>query len=86
MPWLGTAEAAPERAIYRAHNARRRPKVVELQWLLEVEQGKRYKYGDRDRLLQKLKLGNRELGVADAVARYLQQMFEQRPTAEIRGS
>src|SRR6185369_4157746 len=67
-----------EDEIRRAEDAKRGPQVVPLERLVHVENRKRHEHRQRDDLLQDLELAQRHLGVADAVARHLDEVFEQR--------
>ena len=66
-------ESGAENEIHRAHQAQRRPHVVELERLVHVEHRERHEHGQRDRFLHDLQLGQAVLGGADAVGRHLQQ-------------
>jgi hypothetical protein len=68
----------PEYEIHSAEDTQRRPEIVELQRLADVEQYEWHEHAERDHLLQDLELRQRHDGIADAVARDLQQVLEQR--------
>ena len=64
--------------IHRTDQAQRRPHVIELERFVHVEHREGHEDAERDCFLHDLQLRQAELGVADAVGRHLQQIFEQR--------
>src|ERR1022692_3117185 len=73
-----SGKSGPEYEVRRAGHAQRRPEIVKLQGLAHIEHGERHEDRECDDLLHDLQLAERQRGVADAVRRYLQKIFEQR--------
>src|SRR5690606_2485712 len=72
------ASVRAEHEVYGTEHAERRPQVVELQRLLEIEHREGHEYAKGDDLLQNLQLADAHDLIADAVPRHLQQVLEQR--------
>ena len=76
MPPLPTSKYEVDGTKY----AKARPKVIEFQRLLEVEQCKGHEDGKSDDFLNDLELGHAEYAVSDSVRRDLEEILEQRDT------
>src|SRR5688572_68335 len=75
---LDAGQATTEHEVDGAEDAERRPEVVELQRLFQVIDRERHEHDERDDFLDQLELPDREHGVADAIARHLQHVLEER--------
>src|SRR5688572_30737074 len=61
-----------------ANQAKPGPQEIELQRLLHIEECEWHEHRERNDFLHHLELAERHRGVADAIRRNLQQVFEQR--------
>src|SRR5690606_11424811 len=72
------ASVRAENEVYGTEHAQPGPQVIELDRLLEIQDGERDEHAERDDLLQDLELPDRKDLVADSIAGHLQQILEER--------
>src|SRR5690606_20993548 len=72
------ASVRAENEVYGTEHAQPGPQVIELDRLLEIQDGERDEHAERDDLLQDLELPDRKDLVADSIGGHLQQILEER--------